>query len=518
MAEKTEVIAEISCGKVRGDQKEGLNVFKGIPYAAPPVGDRRWMPPQPVEPWPGIRPADSFGPVSYQPEPRVEFMKAIGWGETQAQDEDCLYLNVFSPGLDNARRPVMVWIHGGGFNSGSGSSPMYDGRTLSRRGDIVLVTINYRLGPLGFLNLNEVTGGRIPSTGNEGLLDQTAALAWVRDNIGAFGGDPGNVTIFGESAGGMSVGSLLALPAAKGMFHKAIPQSGAAHTALPLERAVMISEHFLDILGVKPEDASALRSIAPERLLDAASELTVRGTTTVREIGGMPLQPVADGQVLPEIPYLAVKQGSAKGISILVGSNLEEWKLFAFMDPRVAKTDEERLLKRCRRLIPGGDAEAIIAAYREALADRGGLAGPPDIFTAIQTDRIFRMPALRLAEEQARQGTPAYVYLFTWPSPLLDGRVGSCHALELGFLFGTYEEKFSGSGPGAEKLAREIQDAWLAFARAGDPSCGGLGTWPVYGQARETMILGVESGLRKAPYDRERRAWDAVPDSSIGSF
>jgi para-nitrobenzyl esterase len=438
--------------------------------------------------------------------------------QVQRQDEDCLYLNLVSPGLDNAKRPVMLWIHGGGFRTGSGSTPLYDSRTLSKRGDAVVVTINYRLGPLGFLNLNEVTKGQIPSTGNEGLLDQIAALQWVRDNIEIFGGNPHNVTIFGESAGGMSVGSLMAIPTARGLFHKAIPQSGAAHTSKTLDKAIQISEHFLDILSIKPENCDALRNLSPEQLLNAANELAIRGQTTVRDIGGMPLQPVVDGNVLPKVPYEAIKEGSARGIAVLVGSTLEEWKLFAAMDPRVAKTDEERLLKRCRRLIPGGDAEAIIAAYQEARTKRGEPAGPADLFIAIQTDRIFRIPALRLAEAQVRQGSSAYEYLFTWPSPFSEGKLGACHALELGFLFGTNEDKFFGSGPAADKLAREIQDAWLAFARKGDPSCETLGAWPIYGQARETMILGTESGLQEAPYEQERQSWDTVPDNAVGSF
>jgi para-nitrobenzyl esterase len=518
MAEKSEVIVEIASGKIQGYQKDSLHFFKGIPYAAAPIGNLRWLPPQPVKPWTGVRKADAFGPIAHQPKGEMELLLSIVDQDAQAQrqNEDCLYLNVTSPGLDDGKRPVMVWIHGGAFRTGSGSGPIYDSRTLCKRGDVVLVTINYRLGPLGFLNLNEITKGRIPSTGNEGLLDQIAALQWVRENIAVFGGDPDNVTIFGESAGGASVGCLLALPGARGLFHKAIPQSGAAHISKSLEKAVLISENLLDILRLNPENIDALKAIPPDRLIKTADELALRGQTTVREIGGMPLQPIVDGKVLPKMPFDALKEGLARGIPVLVGSTLEEWKLFAAMDPRVAKTDESLLLKRCRRLIPGGDVEAIIKSYQEAKTRRGEPAGPVDLFLAIQTDRIFRIPALRLAEEQGRQGSPAYVYLFTWPSPFNNGQLGSCHAMELGFLFGTNEEKFFGSGSAADNLSREIQDAWLAFAQKGDPSCGSLGTWPVYGQAKETMILGRESGLQMAPYEQERQAWDAVPDNTLG--
>ncbi|MEW6184106.1 MAG: carboxylesterase/lipase family protein [Thermodesulfobacteriota bacterium] len=518
MAEKSEVMVETASGKIQGFQKDGLNYFRGIPYAAPPVGNLRWLPPHQVKPWSGVRKAEAFGSIAHQPKGELELLLSIVDQEarTQKQDEDCLYLNVTSPGLDGAKRPVMVWIHGGAFRTGSGSHPFYDSPALSRRGDVVVVTINYRLGPLGFLNLNEITKGRIPSTGNEGLLDQVAALKWVQENIETFGGDPENVTLFGESAGGASVGCLLTLPAARGLFQKAIPQSGAAHISNPLEKAVLISENFLDILGLIPEKIDALLAVPPDQLIKAAGELALRGQTTVREIGGMPLQPIVDGKVLPKMPFEAVKEGTARGIPVLVGSTLEEWKLFAAMDPRVAKTDEALLIKRCRRLIPGGDAEAIITSYREARTRRGEPAGPVDLFVALQTDRIFRIPALRLAEEQGRQGSPAYVYLFTWPSPFNGGQLGSCHALELGFLFGTHEEKFFGSGPAADTLAREIQDAWLAFAQQGDPSNKILGTWPVYSESKETMILGRESGLQKTPYEQERQSWDTVPDNALG--
>jgi para-nitrobenzyl esterase len=223
-------------GKLEGDEQNGLFVFKGIPFAAPPVGARRWMPPEKPAAWTGVRDARRFGAVAHQNKLMLSALSAmVVDGE---QSEDCLTLNVWTPALDGKRRPVMVWIHGGGFTIGSGSQPIYDGSALARRGDVVLVTVNYRLGPLGYLRLADVTGGKIAASGNEGMLDQVAALEWVRDNTDEFGGDPGNVTIFGESAGGMSVGTLLAMPAARGLFDKAIPQSGACHTGLPLRAQI----------------------------------------------------------------------------------------------------------------------------------------------------------------------------------------------------------------------------------------------------------------------------------------
>ncbi len=265
MAGKNEnPVVETRSGKLRGKYEEGLYIFRGIPFATPPVEKLRWMPPAPVKPWSGVRPAEKFGPISLQPVMQMSFTGREP--ENEPQDEDCLYLNVFSPGLDDERRPVMVWIHGGGYSMGSGSSRMHPGETLPNRGGVVFVSINYRLGVLGFLNLKEVTGGKIPATGNEGLLDQIAAIRWVRDNIAAFGGDPDNITIFGESAGAMSIGGLLAMPASKGLYQKAILQSGA-NTVRPLDEAVKVTELFLKEFGVSGSDTDALMSLSPEKII-----------------------------------------------------------------------------------------------------------------------------------------------------------------------------------------------------------------------------------------------------------
>jgi len=241
------------------------------------------------------------------------------------QSEDCLTLNVWTPALDGKRRPVMVWIHGGGFTIGASSQALYDGSVLARRGDVVLVTVNYRLGPLGFIRLADVTGGKIPSSGNEGMLDQVAALEWVRDNIAEFGGDPGNVTIFGESAGGMSVGTLLAMPSARGLFHKAIPQSGACHTGAPVARANRAAERVLSRLGVNIGDTSSIRALRPAQLLTGT--MLADGKTPDPELG-MAYQPVIDGTHVPRAAIEMVADGSASGVAVMVGSTLEEWKLF----------------------------------------------------------------------------------------------------------------------------------------------------------------------------------------------
>jgi para-nitrobenzyl esterase len=503
-------IAQTRHGQVEGAREGDLVVFKGIPYAAPPVGSRRWMPPAPAEPWTGIRKAQQFGPAAPQNPIPLDILPAFNVGDSM--EEDCLYLNVWTPALDAAKRPVMFWIHGGAFVIGSGAQTLYDGSVLAKRGDVVVVTINYRLGPLGFLNLNEVTGGLIPSTGNEGLLDQIEALEWVRENIADFGGDPENVTIFGESAGGMSVGCQLALPRARGLFQKAIPQSGACGTANTMERAIRVAERVLGALDVRADDVDGLRAASVEQLLHIQATLGTPGQTDP-DIGGMPFQPCVDGDVLPELPIELVRKGSAAGIPVLVGTTLEEWELFGAADPTIFTLHEDELVRRVGENVGAESALGLVDAYRKARSGRGEPVTPTDLWLAIETDRIFRIAALQLADTQRAVGTPAHSYLFTWKSPAMGGMLGACHALELGFVFGTIDSAgardFSGSGAGADALEDMIQAAWLAFAHSGDPSTDAQ-PWPAYGERRETMVLDAKSEVQTAPYDDERRAWDAI--------
>src|SRR5271156_2862019 len=368
-------------GKLEGDDQGGLFVFKGIPFAAPPVGARRWLPPGKPASWTGTRDARRFGAVAHQNKVMLTALSAmVVDGE---QSEDCLTLNVWTPALDGKRRPVMVWIHGGAFTIGSSSQSIYDGATLARRGDTVIVTINYRLGPLGFLRLADVTNGKIPSTGSEGILDQVAALEWVRDNIAEFGGDPGNVTIFGESAGGMSVGTLLAMPAARGLFHKAIPQSGACHTGAPVARANRTAERVLSKLGVNSGDTAALHALTPAQLLTGT--LLADGKTPDPELG-MAYQPVVDASFMPRAAIEMVADGSASGVAVMVGSTLEEWKLFALMDASLHKLDRAGLGARLSRRLTAEAADTVIDSYEKARAQRGESVAPADLFTAIETD------------------------------------------------------------------------------------------------------------------------------------
>jgi len=510
-------VASTRFGKVEGEEMPGLSIFKGIPFAAPPTGARRWLAPEKPAPWSGSRDARRFGGVAPQLPMMLSALAAMVIDDPQS--EDCLYLNVWTPAADNRRRPVMVWIHGGAFTIGAGSQAIYDGSTLARRGDVVVVGINYRLGPLGFLRLADATNGAIPATGNEGILDQIAALQWVRDNIAEFGGDPQNVTIFGESAGGMSVGTLLAAPAARGLFHKAIPQSGACHTGSPRERANRNAERVMAKLGAS--NADALRGLTPAQLL--AATLMPDGKTPDPEFAGMAYQPVIDGAVMPRAAIEMVTEGASSDVAIMAGSTLDEWKLFAPMDPGIRTLDRTGLAARYSRRMAPDVADGLITNYEKARASRGASTTAPDVFNALETDRIFRIPALRLAEVHAKRRGRIYNYLFTWPSPAVKGMLGSCHALELGFVFGTNHlpgmPQFAGTGPIVERLATEIQDGWLAFARNGDPSCESLGAWPQYDASRRaTMILGEKSAVQDAPYDGERRAWDAIPTGILGSL
>jgi para-nitrobenzyl esterase len=505
MSTTAEAIVSTRSGKIEGIYVSGQYEFMGIPYAAPPVGALRWLPPQPVAPWQGIRSAKEFGAIS--PQNKMQGSDELpGLAINDPQDEDCLFLNIWTPGIDGAKRPVMVWIHGGAFIIGAGSQTLYQKSTLVSRGDVVLITINYRLGALGFMNLKEITGGSIPATGCEGLLDQIAAVEWVHDNVKDFGGDPDNITVFGESAGGMSIGCLMGMPAAAGKFQKAILESGAANTVSSLEDGVDAARQFLEILNLKGRDADAMRSLTTQQILSAQQKLG--DIMREREYRMTPFQPVVDGSDMPKIPIEAIQKGSAAGIKTLIGTNLDEFQLFNLMDPNLRRMDETGMTRRLESFIPAEYVPRVIAAYRNARGKRGQATSPAELLTAIQSDLMFRLSALRLAEAQRKNNQPAYNYLFTWKSPAIGGILGSCHALEIGFVFGNYDDTFCGSGPDADALSHKIQDAWTSFARTGDPTCKSIGKWAPYGNHRTTMILDKECRLEDAPYEEERAVWD----------
>jgi len=491
---------EIASGQLEGRRAGGVESFLGIPFAKPPTGALRFCPPQPAAPWRGVRAADAFGGSAPQNALDAGMLPGMQVGR---QNEDCLFLNVYTPAADAGRRPVLVWIHGGAFTIGSGSQAIYDGSRLARRGDAVVVTINYRLGALGFLDLEPRFGDGWSC--NLGLLDQIEALAWVRENIDRFGGDPGNVTIFGESAGGMSVGTLLGCPAARGLFHRAIPQSGAAHNTHDRETAGRVVDFFLRELG--SAGASALRDAPVERLLAAQLQCMMR----VSELGVLlAFQPTSGDAVLSEPPLAAVRAGSAAGVPLLIGTTRDEWRLFEWMDPALAALDDAGFAARVAQRVDPAAAPALAESYRkQAPGD-----GPVDHFVAFETDRVFRVPAARLADAQSAHA-PVYGYEFAWRSPALRGALGACHAVELPFVFGTLDapgmDRFSGSGPDAERLSAAVMDAWIAFARAGDPHHAGIPLWPRHDPAtRPTLVFDREPRVERAPRDRTLRAWDGL--------
>ncbi len=520
-------VVEVASGRLRGVERGGVWSFSGVPYAAPPVGERRWRPPVPPEPWAGIRDCDRFGPVAPQGPGSVEL--ALG-GDPMVQDEDCLTLNVWTPAPDDARRPVLVWVHGGSFVTGAGSAGLYRGGALARAGDVVVVTLNYRLGLLGFLahpaladdGQTWLDGRPWTGTGNWGLADQVAALAWVRDHIVAFGGDPGNVTLFGESAGGMSVATQLAVADAAGLFHRAAVQSGPPYTC-SAELAGERTEQVAARLGVRAT-RHALAQVPAERLVAVLAELGAAGGAD----SGLPVTPVVDGGLLTRPPLEAVAAGSAAAVPLLVGTTRDESSFFALGDPALGALDPEGLRRWVARVVPDPDAaERVVATVRAARAGRGEGTAPTDLWSAIATEVVFRVPSVRLADAHAAAdpGAGTHVYLFTWASPAFGGVLGSCHALDIPFVFGTVRnpvvQAFSGGGDDAFALAARMGEAWSSFARHGVPTCGveGVGAAPFPAwepDRRPTTVLGPWPGGAglvhrvERPRDEELEAVAAV--------
>lgn len=497
------LIAHTTKGQVQGTSGDGVLRFAGVPFAAPPVGDLRFAPPRPHEAWDGVRDATGFGPVAPQLPGTVE---ALTGAQPPRWDEDCLSLNVFTPSLEGDR-PVMVWIHGGGFTGGSGSVPWYDATRLCQRGDVVVVTINYRLGAFGWLYVDHLDGAP-KGSGNAGLADQVAALEWVRDNIGGFGGDPGRVTIFGESAGAMSVATLMGTPSASGLFSAAIAQSGAAHNVWEPDGPIEVTERMMAELGVS--DLAGLRAVPAERLLEAqgkvVGELTVeRAQRPKGDSLGLPFSPVLDGVVLDRHPLAAIRDGSAAGVALLCGTTRDEWRLFGIMLRSVE--DEAMLLRRLGRMVE--DPDSMAAVYRQSHDD----AAHDDLWDVIMTDRVFRIPAIRLAEAQAQHRPDAtYMYLFEWASTAFEGRLGSCHALEIPFVFDNLDAPGVAmfTGPDAPQgLADAMSESWLAFAATHDPHHAGLPSWPTYdADTRSTLHFDVANRLEHDPGAEVRAAWD----------
>lgn len=511
-------VVETRCGRIRGVAGSGCWSFRGIPFAKPPVGELRFRAPEPPDPWGGVRDVTELGAGAPQ---RITAIAAtLGFGAERVS-EDCLSLNVFTPATDGGRRPVLFWLHGGIFVLGAGSNPLYDGAALARRGDVVVVTTNYRLGALGFLDLRE----HIDCEPNAGTLDQLAALEWTCEHIGAFGGDPENITLFGESAGAMSIATLMAAPRARGLFRRAILQSGAASNVSSPAAASRTAAAYLEDLGADGTRSSELRELPLERLLDAQD----RRFTAHPDEGsdaGLAFQPCVDGALIPQQPLKAIDEGRAACVPVLFGTTVDEVKLFARRDPLLDALDEagvaERLARALLRVGAPDCSHAGVALYRDAR--RGKLpTDPKELWLAIETDRVFRHPARRLADALIAQGAELYSYLFAYRSPAARETLGACHALELAFVFGTYEtapgiENFVGRGPDVARLSNRIQDAWIEFARSGSPGHAELPAWPRYErEQRLTMRLAEDCGVEVNPFDEELCFWDEALTSGVAS-
>jgi para-nitrobenzyl esterase len=514
------VIVDTTCGKVEGLERDGVLQFRGIPYGRA----ERFRPATAPPPWTGVLEATQFGPVAPQRRSPTDVLLGI---DKQRTSEDCLVLNVFTPGADEGRRPVMVWIHGGGFTNGSGHLPYYNGTRLVQHGDVVVVTINYRLGVFGFLHVDQLLKSdgdreRFAGSANNGLRDQVNALRWVQDNIAGFGGDPGQVTIFGESAGGMSVASLMAAPEAEGLFHTAIAQSGAGENVLTVDEASQIAAEVLERLEL-PVDAggvSRLLDVPVEAVLEAQSqvelaELTTRPGQEPRQRGQrflkLPFEPMVDPDgdgLLPQRPLEAVAGGSGAGVPLVIGSTHDEWNLFMLQEG--GELADEQLRRRAGHLVGEDPSEVdeMLRLYREA---RPGAANR-EVWSAILTDHVFRMPALRLAEAQLPHA-PVAMYRFDYPSTAFGGLAGACHAIDVPFVFDTVDVPaidmlLGGIDDGTRRLARRCADAWTTTARTGRPAHDDL-EWPQYDlDRRATCILHREPTVEDDPEGAIRAFWN----------
>ncbi len=489
----TEPIATTTSGTVRGITRDGIHVFRSIPYAAPPVGSRRFRPPEPVAPWDGVRDAIAFGPVTPQNPSPLETM--MGAPEPVVSETDSLSLTIFTPALDDSLRPVMFWIHGGAFVIGSGSSPIYDGRRFAQNGDVVVVSINYRLGAFGFLHLEQIFGAEFAGSGNAAILDQVLALEWVRDNIAAFGGDPDQVTIFGESAGGMSVGTLLGMPAAQGLFARAIVQSGGSSFCATSDAATEVARSVLAAAGIKT--VADLESASMDSILAAQGKVSASVATI-----DLPFMPVVDGTALPQRPIDAIRDGLG-AVPTIIGTNLDEMTLFTVLDLGLGDIDVD-VVSAALTATFGDEAEHVLATYASLYPD----ADPMDLLVTIGTDRVFRHPALRLAEA-GLDTRPTFMYLFTWPSPIMAGKLKSCHALELPFVWDALERPglslLTGDGPERASLATAMHTAWIKFARTGDPG------WPAYDvEQRATQRFDAPLEIVHDPMPDQRILWADV--------
>lgn len=497
MTHKT-IDMNLVCGPVKALDDDSLVKCLGLAYATA----ERFAPPKPITLWEKRLDCTNFGPVA--PQLPSELDDFLTKEDAPPISEDCQNLNVYAPTPMNGERPVMVWIHGGSFTMGASAQPVYDGSELARRTGAVIVTINYRLGVFGFLRLAEATGGAIDNSGNEGLLDMVAALKWVQGNIASFGGNPENVTIFGESAGAKAIGCLLAMPEVQGLFHRAILQSGGAGSVHTKERSKSIAEKYFIAFG--SDDPEVMRQAPAEAWLAAQQKFDVTPELT-RDSSLMPLRPVIDGEHIPCLPLEAIRKGAAKDIQLLAGTTEDEYRLFSYSNPVLRELDNEGVLKRFNRNVGEDKGQELFDMYNQE-----GLP-PVEILTRAYTDHIFRMPVERMLAAQAKHRDDSYQYYFTWTSPSLGGLLGACHALELGFVFGTYDGRpglteFYGAGEKADTLSLAMTSAWGNFATNGK-----IEGWPHYKQGGgPVMTFGKAQDIGSIPNPERLDFWNGFSD------
>lgn len=502
---------EIKSGKIRGSVVNGIHQFKGIPYGDNTAGKNRFLPAQPVRAWAGVKEMNAFGPRAPQDEDAAGPLKWRDWiRDRQSMGEDCLILNVYTPAVgklgDNSKRPVMFYIHGGGFNSGSGSVAGIDGTIMAKKGDVVVVTINHRLNVFGHLYLAEADGSRFRDAGNNAILDIVAALKWVRDNIGAFGGDTNNVTIFGQSGGASKVAVLMTMPVAKGLFHKAVIQSASSLIRMAEPADAARSAHALMTeLGLRQDNLAGLQDLPMETVLAARLKAVAKAGDNFR--------PVVDGHNLPAHPFDPSAPDAAAHIPLMIGTCDTEATYSQAANPANFTLTQAEAHTRVMRFLRADAALAtrVMETYRKTRPN----ATPSDIMIAIHGDHMYRRNDIRAAELKAEQGVaPAYMYLFTWKSPALGGILKTPHTLCIPFVFGTVDaaSEMIGTGPERYALSDRVMGAWVAFARSGNPNHASLPHWnPYSAKDRTTMIFDNTCKPVNDPNREDRIALNEAP-------
>jgi para-nitrobenzyl esterase len=511
-------VVQTKSGSVQGLVRDGIHSFLGVRYGAPPIGALRFMPPKAPEPWTTVYDAADFGAPAMQLAAGTTAYHTTNFGmqmhqvfttpsEMKVMNEDCLFLNVWTPATDAKKRPVMVWFHGGGFSFGSGAQPIYQGDGLARFGDVVVVSVNHRLNVFGYLHLGDTMGADYASSGTVGMQDLVLSLEWIRDNIQNFGGDPGNVTIMGQSGGGAKVSILLSMPKAKGLFHKASIQSGAGLAVVRKEQSNEATKALLDALKIKPGDIAALQAVPARTLLETAGRLGI-GMPGPRGGGS----PILDGIAITRDPFTPDAPDESRDIPVMVGWTKDEWTIFTASELWFGKMTEDELTKR---VAPLGDAgKALLAAFRKAYPGYS----PTYLWEQMISARVMQGTTI-LAERKAAKGAaPVYVWFLTWETPTLNGAYKSPHTMEIPFMLYSFDKvrTFVGPGKAPKQMADQMAAAWVAFARTGNPNHKGIPNWPAYNTTeRPVLDFNLKSRTVNDPLSEARQILEKIPPAML---